>query len=1704
MLSFFVCFGQTVVPDFTVPDTVCVNTPVTITNTSIGASSYYWNFCVADVNTPPVGDNLGNVGSTFSGPVFFDYVFDGTSYYGFQTNNWSGNLVRLDFGNSLLNTPTATTLVLSGGTIPKETEGIQVVYNEGKWYAIIVGGDPATFGSSIAKVEFGTNIANNNPVVTNWGNLGNLNYPHDLYLFQDNGNWYGFTVNARNNTITRFDFTTSFSNIPGALNLGNLVNLDYPTGICAIKEDNTWYAFVTSANNSTLTRLNFGNSLLNIPTAQNLGNINGIFKKCWDIQILKYCQQNIGFVINAETGELLKLDFGGSITNTPTATSYGNIGSLSFPHCLSRMFRVGPNLYTFVSNVNNGTLSRIKFAGCTSSSIPYSTAQTPAPVTYNTPGTYNINLTVDDGLPTQSAICKQIVVLAPPTISPIYDVSICPGSSVSLNPVVTDANKFSWSPATGLSDPAIRNPIASPGTTTQYTLTASNAPGCASNSKVTVNVLTQQQCSTVLPTFIAPDTVCVNNAVTITNTTTGASSYYWNFCVADLNTPPDGTNIGNPGSLLSAPVFMDYVSYNGNYYGFLTNHNPGNLIRLDFGNSLLNSPTAVNLGNFGGVIPPGAGTEGIQIVYNEGRWYAIIVGGYTPSGSTPRILKIDFGPDLTNPTPVATNWGNLGNMSQPIDLHVFKENTNWYGFTVNAENNTITRFSFTSSFNNTPTAVNLGNIGNLSYPTGIYAIDDNGFWRVFVVNAGNNTRSSGTFSLTRLDFGSSLLNTPTGVNLGNPGNMLQHPRDLTIMKMCNQIVGFAVNGHLNNSNLIKLDFNNDLSSVPTASSFGNFGSLSFPHSISKLFRVNNDVYAFITNVDNNTITRIKFSGCSNSNISNSSAQTPPPIIYNAPGIYNINLTIDDGLPTQSASCKQVVVLPAPIHSPTQNLSICPGGSIKIGSSVNPGKYLWNTGQTTDSIIVNSEGIYWVESDRFDCSTRDSFIVSYTHLPLDFSFQQDMCSPKTIQFNGVLQGVQSYLWNFGNGQTNSSNLNPTVTYNDYDTYSIKLGVKYNNSCVDSITKSILVGNSYDNTVLLNNDSTICLGDSILLKAIGSVSNYCWKTSGGVTPILLNTYVKPDIPTTYFLTTQVVGPNLVTNPDFSSGNTGFTSEYNYASPNNTEGQYFVGSGSFAWNQNMSDCHDHTSGTGNMLMVNGSSTPGVKVWSQTVPVNPNTNYNFSVWISTLHTDNPAKLHFAINNVELGNEILAGSSTCDWKQFFSTWNSGDSSKATISIVNNNTIVQGNDFALDDIFFGEVTTRNDSVNVNVVGLCDSVKITGADKVCSPTDTLTYSIYKSPNCTQQYNLQVDDAYATIISQTPTSLKLLFKKSGATTIKAAYGNNCKIVADSFDVAIKFSPTSINFGPDVVSCKDTSLLLSAGDGFVSYTWQDGSTGSTFTVNTPGNYFVSAQNLCGLQLTDTVQLIKSLVTPFSVSPLSVTVCKGDSVQFKADGGSLYSWLPAANFSNPGSASSKALINNTEDFSVYISDPLCQRDTTVIIPVVATPNANITVSKTNDVNCGDDSAILIANGGISYTWSPNLYIARNSGDKITVKPYINTTYTVHGKDESGCFGVDSITVYFFKTGDQKLFMPTAFTPNGDGKNDVFRPTFIGPSANYDFSIYNRWGQLVFRSKVPGVGWDGTVNGIPQKGDIYVFYITAEGGCNGKFEQKGTFALIR
>jgi hypothetical protein len=170
------------------------------------------------------------------------------------------------------------------------------------------------------------------------------------------------------------------------------------------------------------------------------------------------------------------------------------------------------------------------------------------------------------------------------------------------------------------------------------------------------------------------------------------------------------------------------------------------------------------------------------------------------------------------------------------------------------------------------------------------------------------------------------------------------------------------------------------------------------------------------------------------------------------------------------------------------------------------------------------------------------------------------------------------------------------------------------------------------------------------------------------------------------------NLVINGDFSLGNTGFGSDYTFASftpcGNTAENQYTVGTNPATWNCSVLvvSVGDHTTGTGNMLIANGSDT-ALRVWftSAPIPVVPNTNYFFEAWILNWSTTSvgqfAAQLTFRANGVDLVTASAAGVGV--WTPVSTMWNSGSNTTVSLELFDGTGTVQGNDFAVDDIFFG-------------------------------------------------------------------------------------------------------------------------------------------------------------------------------------------------------------------------------------------------------------------------------------------------------------------------------------------------------------------------------------------------------------------------------------
>lgn len=166
--------------------------------------------------------------------------------------------------------------------------------------------------------------------------------------------------------------------------------------------------------------------------------------------------------------------------------------------------------------------------------------------------------------------------------------------------------------------------------------------------------------------------------------------------------------------------------------------------------------------------------------------------------------------------------------------------------------------------------------------------------------------------------------------------------------------------------------------------------------------------------------------------------------------------------------------------------------------------------------------------------------------------------------------------------------------------------------------------------------------------------------------------------------VRGADLIVNGNFDAGFSGFSSSYNFVAsgPGTTPGDFGIRTFSKDFNSGYDAFFDHTTGAGNMLLADGSPTPNVTVWQESVAVSPATDYTFSAFATTANGIATPTLRFLINSAQIGSDLLLVTPAGNWQNFTNVWNSGASTTATITIVDTNTVSLGNDFALDDISF--------------------------------------------------------------------------------------------------------------------------------------------------------------------------------------------------------------------------------------------------------------------------------------------------------------------------------------------------------------------------------------------------------------------------------------
>ena len=353
-----------------------------------------------------------------------------------------------------------------------------------------------------------------------------------------------------------------------------------------------------------------------------------------------------------------------------------------------------------------------------------------------------------------------------------------------------------------------------------------------------------------------------------------------------------------------------------------------------------------------------------------------------------------------------------------------------------------------------------------------------------------------------------------------------------------------------------------------------------------------------------------------------------------------------------------------------------------------------------------------------------------------------------------------------------------------------------------------------------------------------------------------------------------------------------------------------------------------------------------------------------------------------------------------------------------------------------------------------------------------------------------------------------------SVRGSVSTVCNDATKSFKITVHPTPR-VSASPDTTICRGSNFNLQA-TGAHEYIWDPPTSLNCFDcanpVATPSDsirYSVLGISNRGCKAYDTVLL--NVIHPFDmlVSP-DDTICSGRAVSLHARKAQRYLWSPSTGLSGTDIADPVATPAATTNYQVIgYDDHHCFTDTGHINITVG-PNPALEIGP--DVTASAGSSVtfnpVTQNGPIvSWNWSPSTNLSCTDCPNPTATVANNTTYLLTVENTYGCIVTDTVVIITFCKNSQ-VFIPNAFTPDGDGINDVLMVRGNGITVK-SFRVFNRWGNVVFEKQQfspndPRFGWDGRVRGVLASPDVYVF--TAEVTCdNGVvYTYKGNTTILK
>ena len=1125
----------------------------------------------------------------------------------------------------------------------------------------------------------------------------------------------------------------------------------------------------------------------------------------------------------------------------------------------------------------------------------------------------------------------QVRVLPLPVADAGNDVAICIGDNTPLN--ASGGNTYSWSPATGLSATNIANPMASPTTTTVYTVTVTDANGCVDTDDVTVTVNT-------LPTANAGNDVAICFGDNTPLNASGGTSYIW--------TPSGGlsaTNIANPTASPTTTTVYTVTVTDGN-----------GCTDTDDVTVMVNTlPTA-----------------------DAGPNATICIGDDTmlnASGGTSYSWSPATGLSATNtPNPTAN-----------------PTTTTVYTVTVTDANGCTDTDNVTVSVVNNPTA-NAGNdvgiclggsaflsaSGGTSYTwspaTGLSSTTVANPVATPLVTTVYTVTVENTLGCTDTDQVTVTVNPLPTADAGN---------DVDICPGENTVLNASGGVNYSWSPSTGLSANNVPN--PTASPFT---TITYTVTVTDangctdtddvMVTVNNNPVADagvnqqiclgdIAQLNASGGTSYSWSpatGLSATNIANPTASPTSTTVY--------TVTVTDANGCTDTDNVTITLLANPTANAGNDESICNGGSTNLSASGGMG-YSWSPATGLSSTTVASPTAsptttttYTVTVTGFNgCSDTDDVTITVNDLPTaDAGLDDEICQGESTVLNA--SGGATYSWSPSTGLSSTTIANPTASPAITTVYTVT--VIDANGCTDTDDVTVTVNGLP--TAEAGNNVSICTGDNTVLNASGGV-NYSWTPATGLSSTTIaNPTANPTITTVYTVT--VTDANGCTDTDdvtvtvngLPTANAG--NDVSICAGGNT---VLSASGgiSYSWSP--------STGLSSTTMASPTASPTTTtVYSVTV-----TDAN-----GCTDTDDVTVTVNGLPTADAGNDVsictgentvlnASGGTSYSWSPstgLSSTTIGNPTANPAITTVYTVTVTDGNG-----------CTDTDAVTVTVNGL-PTADAGNNVSICIGENTV---LNASGGTNYSWSPSIGLSSTTIANPTANPIT-----TTTYTVTVTDGNGCSDT-DDVTVTVNGLPTA-DAGNDVSICEGGSTQLMASGG-VSYSWSP-STGldnasianPTATPTATITYTVTVTDANGCTDTDDVTVTVSDELIASVSE-NQTICEGNSVMLMASGGDTYTWSPSTGLDNVNIANPTATPTSDITYTVTISDGVCSAVEQVQVFVSPAINPQVT----NDTfACAGIGIQLTASGGTSYTWSPSAGLNNANIANPVATISVPTTFTV------------------------------------------------------------------------------------------------------------------